>query len=167
MNIHLTNKLIFLTILNTISYIHRMSIIEEVTSGPYYIKQNVSLHEYTLQTFVYDLHLDAVKVPKIISYDKKKKTMVMERVGDMSIADFYGEEEKHISDELFARIREIINTLYKNDVTYPDITGYNFIETGDDLWIIDFEHATYKAKKKDAFVNKFINGLNLWNPEFK
>ena len=139
-------------------------------SGPdgcYYTKQNVSLHEYTLHAFVYDLQLATVKVPKIISYDKEKRTMTMDKVGQMSVADFYGEEEKHISEQLFNRIRMIIKTLYQHDITYPDITGYNFIESLDDLWIIDFEHATYKAKKKDAFVQKFIKGLNAWNPEFK
>lgn len=138
-----------------------------MTSTLIYTKENVSLHEYTLQSFVYNLQLDAVKVPKIISYDKDKRTMQMEKVGNMNISDFYGEDEKHISDKLFARIRLIIKTLYDSDITYPDITGYNFIEFDEDIWIIDFEHATYKAKKKDAFVRKFINGLNAWNPDFK
>jgi len=50
---------------------------------------------------------------------------------------------------------------------YIDITGYNFIENDNKLWIIDFGHATYNyPRKMDEFVEKFLAGHNGWNPEF-
>ena len=131
----------------------------------YYTKENVSLCEYKIHKYVYNL--DIVKVPKIKSYNKKTKQMKMVRVGAMSVSDYYGESAEHISDELFARIRNIIQTLYDHDILYIDITGYNFIENNNKLWIIDFEHATYNyPKKTDEFVKKFLEGHNGWNPEF-
>ena len=87
----------------------------------------------------------------------------------------FGELSKDITDEIFDKIRSIVNKLYQNNIIYPDITGYNFIEYGNKIWIIDFEHALYKnynkhdKKKKnyEYFVNQFIYGENNWNPEFK
>jgi tRNA A-37 threonylcarbamoyl transferase component Bud32 len=91
----------------------------------------------------------------------------MVRVGTMSLSDYYGETAEHVSDDLFARIRNIIQTLYDHDILYIDITGYNFIENDNKLWIIDFEHATYNhPRKTDEFVEKFLDGHNGWNPEF-
>ena len=131
----------------------------------YYTKENVSLCEYKIHKYVYNLNI--VNVPKIKSYNKKTKQMKMVRVGTMSVSDYHGETSEHISEELFARIRNIIQTLYDNDILYIDITGYNFIENDDKLWIIDFEHATYNyPRKTDVFVEKFLEGHNGWNPEF-
>jgi tRNA A-37 threonylcarbamoyl transferase component Bud32 len=131
----------------------------------YYTKENVSLCEYKIHKYVYNL--DIVNIPKIKSYNKKTKQMKMVRVGTMSVSDYYGETAEHIGDELFAKIRSIIQTLYDNDILYIDITGYNFIENDNKLWIIDFEHATYNhPRKKDEFVEKFLEGHNGWNPEF-
>ena len=131
----------------------------------YYTKENVSLCEYKIHKYVYNLKI--VNIPKIKSYNKKTKQMKMVRVGTMSVSDYYGETAEHISDELFARIRDIIQTLYDHDILYIDITGYNFIENNNKLWIIDFEHATYNyPKKTDEFVKKFLEGHNGWNPEF-
>jgi tRNA A-37 threonylcarbamoyl transferase component Bud32 len=130
----------------------------------YYTKENVSLKEYKIHNYVYNLGI--VNVPKIIDYDKKTKVMKMEKVGIMNISDFYGDGAKDISDDLFQRIRSIIKTLYDNNILYIDITGYNFIETDDKLWIIDFEHAKYNPKRKNHFVERFLAGANEWNPEF-
>jgi tRNA A-37 threonylcarbamoyl transferase component Bud32 len=131
----------------------------------YYTKENVSLCEYKIHKYVYNLNI--VNVPKIKSYNKKTKKLKMVRVGTMSVSDYYGETAEHISDELFAKIRNIIQTLYDHDILYIDITGYNFIENDNKLWIIDFEHATYNhPRKTDQFVEKFLEGHNGWNPEF-
>jgi tRNA A-37 threonylcarbamoyl transferase component Bud32 len=131
----------------------------------YYTKENVSLCEYKIHKYVYNLKI--VNIPRIKSYNKKTKQMKMVRVGTMSLSDYYGETEEHISDELFAKIRNIIQTLYDHDILYIDITGYNFIENDDKLWIIDFEHATYNhPRKTDQFVERFLEGHNGWNPEF-
>jgi tRNA A-37 threonylcarbamoyl transferase component Bud32 len=50
-------------------------------------------------------------------------------------------------------VRQIIGKLQANNIIYPDITGYNFINFNDKIWIID--------------VNEFVKGLNSWNPYFK
>jgi tRNA A-37 threonylcarbamoyl transferase component Bud32 len=131
----------------------------------YYVKENVSLCEYKIHKYVYNLKI--VNVPKIKSYNKKTKQLKMVRVGTMSLSDYYGETEEHISEDLFDRIRNIIQTLYNHDILYIDITGYNFIENHDKLWIIDFEHATYNhPRKTNEFVERFLEGHNGWNPEF-
>lgn len=131
----------------------------------YYTKENVSLCEYKIHKYVYNLNI--VNIPRIKSYNKKTKQMKMVRVGTMSVSDYYGETGEHIDDALFARIRTIIQTLYDHDILYIDITGYNFIENDNKLWIIDFEHATYNhPRKTDEFVEKFLEGHNGWNPEF-
>ena len=131
----------------------------------YYTKENVSLIEYKIHKYVYNLNI--VNVPKIKSYDKNTKQMKMVRVGTMSVSDYYGETAENIDDELFAKIRNMIQILYDHDILYIDITGYNFIENDNKLWIIDFEHETYNyPRKTDEFVEKFLGGHNGWNPEF-
>jgi tRNA A-37 threonylcarbamoyl transferase component Bud32 len=131
----------------------------------YFTKENVSLCEYKIHKYVYNLKI--VNIPKIKSYNRKTKQMKMVRVGTMSVSDYYGETPEHIDAELFTRIRNIIQTLYDHDILYIDITGYNFIENDNKLWIIDFEHATYNhPRKTDEFVEKFLEGHNGWNPEF-
>ena len=131
-----------------------------------YTKINVKEHEYKMHKHIYDLHI--VNTPKIISYDKKTKTMVMEKIDNMNLSDMYGEEDTDIDEYYFDEIRTIIKTLADNHIEYPDITGYNFIEYDSKIWIIDFEHSKFFTKSmKDPFVSKFIRGVNKWNPEFK
>ena len=130
----------------------------------YYTKEHVSLQEYKIHAYVYDLQI--VNIPKIIHYDKKTKQMKMVRVGTMNVSDFYGANAEDIHQELFDKIRSVIQTLYDHKILYIDITGYNFIECGNKLWIIDFEHANYNVKRKNKFVEKFLAGANEWNPEF-
>mgnify|MGYP000651299224 CR=1 FL=1 len=119
---------------------------------------------------VYDLHI--VNIPKIISYDKKTKTMVMEKIDNMNLSDMYGENDTDVDEYYFDEIRTIIKTLAEHNIEYPDITGYNFIEDKNNygkIWIIDFEHSDFKTHQKDTFVEKFINDetYNRWNPWFK
>jgi tRNA A-37 threonylcarbamoyl transferase component Bud32 len=141
-----------------------MSIPEE--NKGLYIKQNVKEHEYKMHKLVYELKI--VNTPKIISYDKTTKTMVMEKIDNMNLSDMYGEDDNIIDEYYFDEIRTIIKKLAENNIEYPDITGYNFIEHDNKIWIIDFEHSSiFKKSMKDPFVNKFIAGLNKWNPEFK
>ena len=131
-----------------------------------YTKINVKEHEYKMHQYVYDLHI--VNTPKIISYDKKTKTMVMEKVDNMNLSDMHGENDYDLDEYYFDEIRTIIKTLSEHNIEYPDITGYNFIEHDKKIWIIDFEHSSiFKKDMKDLFVGKFISGLNKWNPRFK
>ena len=129
-----------------------------------YTKENVSPKEYKIHKYVYDLGI--VNVPQIISYDKKTKQMKMVRIDAMNVSDFYGAEAENISEELFDTIRLVIQQLYDNNVLYIDITGYNFIEHDNKLWIIDFGDAMYNSKRKNKFLEKFLKGANEWNPAF-
>ena len=131
----------------------------------YYIKQHVSLKEYEMHKHVYALGI--VNTPKILAYDRETQFMLMEKVPHMNISDYYGEKETHISAALFKKIRSVIKTLYDNNIVYPDITGYNFIEHDNKLWILDFEHSYFRIHKHTQFVEKFMKGLNKWNPNFK
>ena len=122
------------TFINSILY-HTIDMPDQVK---FYVKENVSQHEYEIHSYVYNLGI--VNVPRIIEYDPFTKRMVMDRVGELNISDFYGEKAKHIEPELFDRIRVIIQKLYDHNILYIDITGYNFIETDNELWIIDFDY---------------------------
>jgi len=128
-----------------------------------YTKYGVKQHEYDVHKYVYDLKLDKINVPKIISYDKEKEIMVMHKINAMNLSDMFGENASDIDEYYFDEIRTIIKTLSDNRIEYPDITGYNFIEYSNKIWIIDFEHAHIR----DTFVDKFIQGRNKWNPRFK
>jgi tRNA A-37 threonylcarbamoyl transferase component Bud32 len=112
-------------------------------------------------------NLKILNVPKIINYDKKLKQMTMEKIPAMSLSDYYGESIDQVQDSpcgfstakiapeqtIVKEVRQIIGKLQANNITYPDITGYNFINFNDKIWIID--------------VNEFVKGLNSWNPYFK
>tara|TARA_B110000858_G_C17772563_1_gene460448 strand:- start:819 stop:1229 length:411 start_codon:yes stop_codon:yes gene_type:complete len=127
-----------------------------------YTKYGVKQHEYDVHKYVYNLKLENVNVPKIISYDKQKEIMVMHKINALNLSDMFGEKSSDIDEYYFDEIRTIIQTLSDNGIEYPDITGYNFIEHANKIWIIDFEHAHIR----DTFVDKFIQGRNKWNPRF-
>ena len=127
-----------------------------------YTKYGVKQHEYDVHKYVYNLKLEKVNVPKIISYDKEKEIMVMHKINALNLSDMFGEKSSDIDEYYFDEIRTIIQTLSDNGIEYPDITGYNFLEHDNKIWIIDFEHAHIR----DTFVDKFIQGRNKWNPRF-
>ena len=132
----------------------------------YFIKYNVSPNEYKIQMIVSKLNI--VDVPEIIDYDATNHTMKMRRINNMNLSDFYGENAKNVPIYIFDKIRAIIKKLLLAGIEYPDITGYNFIEHNNKIWIIDFGHASFFVEKYNcSFITKFINGLNEWNPNFK
>jgi tRNA A-37 threonylcarbamoyl transferase component Bud32 len=133
----------------------------------YYIKQGVKQHEYNMHQHI-NL-LGVVNSPKIVNYDAQKQVMVMEKIGNMSVSDYYDEYAKGVPKPLMKKIQQIVKTLYDNNIVYPDITGYNFIEFDGKVWIIDFEHAQFKplVEEPDDHVELFINGLHEWNPQFR
>jgi tRNA A-37 threonylcarbamoyl transferase component Bud32 len=101
----------------------------------------------------------------------------MEKIEGSNLSDFYGEESFNINTKLFDKVRNIVKKLYDNNIIYPDITGYNFMQDKDgNIFIIDFEHTKFRFYKdeenndheyREDFVDKFINGLNNLNPEFR
>ena len=76
----------------------------------YYIKHNVSLKEYEMHKHVQSLEI--VNIPKILAYDRDTQVMLMERVNNMNVSDYYGEKATNITPDLFQKIRTIIKTLY-------------------------------------------------------
>ena len=138
-----------------------------------HIKEGVSKKEYYLHNSLYEMSkiYRCLNVPQILKYNEETQTMTTVCVGKCNVADFYGEDNKCTPPTIFEKVREIIQLLYDSGIVYPDITGYNFIETGTEgktkLWIFDFEHAEYLPKKTNDFVEEFLSGMDSWNPDFR
>ena len=136
------------------------------TNPNIFIKSDVSFHEYNMHNYIYNLKI--LNIPKIINYDKNLKQMAMvSLIPSMSLSDYYGEEINQVPEHIVNIVRLMIKKLQDHNITYPDITGYNFINHDNKIWIIDFEHCYFDFEKSDDFVNKFINGINSWNPYFR
>ena len=147
-----------------------MTIIDFYTQHPntYYVKQNVEYKEYFMQKYVYNL--DIVNVPEIIEYNEDSKIMVMKKIGKGNLSNNYGEDAKDVPKELFEQVIRTIRILVLNNIEYPDITGYNFIEDNDGkVWIIDFEHSSIMTSTNvdNIHIRKICNGNSEWNPDFK
>jgi len=148
---------------------------QQLSQNPIFIKKDVTLYEYTMYKQIHEIGFPFV--PKLFEWNEGGKTLKMQRIPQMSIADMYGERFEDVPQRITDEIRGIIRELYDNGIVYPDITGYNFIEDDNSkIWIIDFEHAffnnfmtSYSSEKEEhlTFVKKFINGkVNRWNPWF-
>ena len=116
--------------------------------------------------------------PKILNYkityndkdDKYTGNIVMENLDELCIADKYGEDPNKIPKIIWDQIRVIIKILYYNEgIEYIDITGYNFIEKNNKVYIIDFGDAVYTKNNIEMnwFLSYFLGGHNGWNPDFK
>jgi tRNA A-37 threonylcarbamoyl transferase component Bud32 len=130
-----------------------------------FVKKEVTRDEFMLNRITNFLGIPS---PKVLGY--YDNTLKLEKINGMSLSDFYGEKETDIPEYIYESIRVIIEELLKIGICYPDITGYNFmIDDKEKLWIIDFGHAyvTNPEDKLDPFVEKFINGYNGWNPDFR
>ena len=106
--------------------------------------------------------------PKIINTDYKTY-IDMEDVGQMCIADMYGDQIEDIPKQYKYEIYQILSRLYLEcNIEYIDVTPYNFIEKDGKLWIIDFGDAR-QAPKKNWFLNDMFTKKNLceWNPDFR
>ena len=84
----------------------------------YYIKQGVKNHEYEMHRHVNLLGI--VNSPKIVNYDAEKEVMVMEKIDNMNVSDYYDEYAKGVPKPLMKKIQKIIKTLYDNNIVYPD-----------------------------------------------
>jgi len=138
-----------------------------MSNNYHYAKHNVNPSEFHIQDIIYNMNI--INIPKPYRYEVNSKILIMRKIPEMSISDMYGEKFSNIPDYIIEQIRNIISTLYYHGIEYPDITGYNFIEYQNKIWIIDFEHASYNSKRYtyDPFILKFINGENDWNPNYK
>lgn len=105
--------------------------------------------------------------PKVIRCNHT--SIVMENVGEMSIADKYGEKIEDIPEWLKEDILDLLYTLYTVlAIEYVDVTPYNFIEKDGVVWIIDFGHAKNATYDLDPYLDEAFAEWNLtkWNPEF-
>lgn len=133
----------------------------------YFIKHSVTDHEKEMQKYV--IEKDIVNVPRVISYNKQFKRMVMSKVDGMTVADMYGENVKDVPDEVYKKLVDIVRDLKDNGVCYPDFTGYNFIidnNDNDKIWVIDFEHAYRSPENECPCIDNILNGQKSWNTEF-
>ena len=128
----------------------------------HWIKENVTIDEYNLYTHIESLNI--VNIPHIIDYNIENNSLITEKIPNMSISNYYGEKFSDIPIRVAQGIRAIIKKLYDNGVYYNDITGYNFIEWHDEIWIVDVEHASLDKTACEPFIEKLINGHNGWNP---
>ena len=93
--------------------------------------------------------------------------IIMEYIQGKDLASLYGTDPKKIPIWVWNKIHDIIESLYLNDIEYSDITAYNFIQTpSKNIYIVDFEHACLLDNEYlDWFVDEFLNGINIWNPD--
>ena len=111
-----------------------------------------------------------LRVPRVIGYDAETKTLRMEAVTGMSLADWFGEAFEAVPGRHIDSARRFVRFLADNGVEHPDITGYNFmVDDGGNFYAIDFEHACFMASidsLDDDFVRLFIDGIDSWNTRF-
>jgi tRNA A-37 threonylcarbamoyl transferase component Bud32 len=144
-----------------------------------FIKHNVSYNEYFIHSWAYSLLKELsnkeesnikILIPQIISYDKKSKVLIMQKIHGDNLSNIYGEEIQDVPIKFIKIIRQFLHVIQQYMVEYIDITGYNFmLDEHNHLWIIDFEHATTHLSTDipNPFLQEFINGKLSWNPEFK
>ena len=132
-------------------------------------RKNVSMRSEELVRKEVMLQSRAAKLglsPKIIGTDYKTY-IDMEDLEEMCIADMYGESIDCMPYLIKKGIYHILERLYLEcDIEYIDVTPYNFIETSDQLWIIDFGDAI--EIKKDSYLKEMFSSRKLlkWNSEF-
>lgn len=109
--------------------------------------------------------------PNIIETDYTS-FITMEDLGEMSIADYYGEAIDDIPETLKQEIWNILWTLYScANIEYIDVTPYNFIEKNGKVWIIDYGHATLSRRGHiHPWLLSVLSDTRMtitdWNPEF-
>jgi len=137
----------------------------------FYVKQDVYENEWFIQNYLENLNNKNIPVPEIIEYNKESKIMVMKKIGNNNLSHNYGENATDVPNELFEQVVTIVRNLVLNNVEYPDLTGYNFVEDSNGkVFIIDFGHAKIKNTKdilNNIHIQNICNGDKKWNPDFK
>lgn len=106
--------------------------------------------------------------PNVIHYDEK--SIVMENLESLCIADKYGDKIEDVPDWICTEIESILTLLYTMNIEYIDVTPYNFIEKENHVWIVDFGHAQVPQEDnmnwylKEVFDNQIIE---KWNVDFE
>jgi len=94
--------------------------------------------------------------------------LVMDKIDALCLADQYGDDPKNIPKRIWQEIHSILLILLEREgIEYIDITGYNFIEYKNKIYIIDFGDARYKKDGQiNWFLKEFLDGDYGWNPDF-
>lgn len=143
--------------------------------------KKIDISEFVIHDYIYNVTencRDIIHLPKVYNFDNTTQEIHMEKIPHMNISDYYGENWNDIPKWIQKEIKIIIKTLFFKGIIYPDITGYNFIEYDEKIWIIDFEHSfmynvsydrmTENQKLHYDFVKEFITDENCgWNPYFR
>ena len=137
----------------------------------FYVKQGVSENEWFIQKYLEKLNNKNIQVPEIIEYNKESKIMVMKKIGNNNLSHNYGENATDVPNELFEQVVTIVRNLVLNNVEYPDLTGYNFVEDiNGKVSIIDFGHAKIDNSENilnNIHIQNICNGIKTWNPDFR
>lgn len=117
--------------------------------------------------------------PKIIDVIKTSNSYYinMQSINEMCLADKYGDKPNDLEKKYWIQIKSIISILfYREGIEYIDITPYNFIESNEKIYLIDFGHAfiTNKENLKNStpsnwFLKDFLDKIKEiyeYNPDF-
>ena len=129
---------------------------------PLYVKKGVKKHEVEMQS----LALDAgVRAPKIVAFDEASGVLHMELLDGMDVSNYNGEGDECTPSEEYEQIRDIMRQLAAINISYPDLTGYNFIRDGTHISVIDFGDC--ERGPPCEFMQQFLDGHDGWNPDFR
>jgi tRNA A-37 threonylcarbamoyl transferase component Bud32 len=127
------------------------------------LRKECSPNEIRLQKIAAEMGL----APPIIETDDETY-MIMEKIPFMNVADTYGTTIRVLPHFVRQRIIDILRKLYDAGIQYVDITPYNFIETNDRMWVIDFGDAFDDPRPIHHHLKQiFETGRLRWNPDFK
>ena len=125
------------------------------------------LREATLQRLAAEYGL----APCVLETDEES-FITMEDIGEMNLADLYGEKIEDIPVSIKRDIWNILWALYSCcGIEYTDVTPYNFIEKDGRVWILDFGHARKIIRGDiDPWLLDILcdesTMLSEWNAEF-
>jgi tRNA A-37 threonylcarbamoyl transferase component Bud32 len=127
-------------------------------------RKECSAKEIRLQKLAADLGI----APAVLETDNETY-MVMERIPNMCVADFYGTSIRNLPMWVRDQIVNILYTLYSiHKIQYIDVTGYNFVEHEGKVWIIDFGDAYDDQEELHPLLKQIFAKRKLrWNKDFK
>jgi tRNA A-37 threonylcarbamoyl transferase component Bud32 len=92
----------------------------------------------------------------------------MEKVNGETLFDLYEDDPENVPLWIWDEIRRIVLTLHEEEgIEYVDISPFNFMKLNDKILVIDFGDAKYVGDEPDWFLQEFLDGTNMWNPDFK
>lgn len=125
------------------------------------------LREVTLQRTASEYGL----APDVLDTDNAT-FITMENMGEMNLAEKYGDTMEDIPETIKRDIWNILWALYSCcNMEYTDVTPYNFMEKDGRVWVVDFGHARkINGGEIDEWLLSVLNDetqmLSEWNADF-